>query len=216
MKGTLIRLEDAVECGDREMRVQSRRVEKLMNKWPDRLGLTHWNIKLEMCATSSRDDGEITWRVSFQTATLWQYMDSIITAYVPAIAEMSDDQVEEAFVHELCHILVGEMSNCSTDKGDRDGASPHEERVVTQITTAILGAYELGAEDGVKGERLSQKQQAKKKVKKKPPKAKGTTSKEEPKRVRRPEGTTQASPKMQPVLQRGKGGGNVLCGHSHR
>ena len=167
MKGTLIRLEDAVEADDKDIRVQGKRLKKLMEKWPRRLGLSHWKIKLELCPTSSRDDGEIMFRVSFQTASLWQYMDSIITAYVPAIMEMDDNDIEEAFIHELCHILVGEMNNCDRDHGDNAEGSPHEERVVSQVTTGILGAYGFGLELGIKLGRIEeQEKQRKAKVKK--------------------------------------------------
>ena len=145
MKGTLIRLETAVGSKDKEVRKQALRIKPLLEKWVGRLGLTHWQIKFDMCTTAPRTEGDIAWQTHMETATMWPYMDSLVTVYVPIVADLCDDDLEKTFVHEMCHILVNEM--CAVDHGN-DDSGPREERVATQVATAILGAYSMGYEHG--------------------------------------------------------------------
>jgi predicted SprT family Zn-dependent metalloprotease len=68
----------------------------------------------------------------------WRYMHAYIGVCVPSVARVSDEELENAVVHELVHILVNEMQ-----KKDQD----HEERAVTLTTKAILFVRDLTAKE---------------------------------------------------------------------
>ena len=53
-------------------------------------------------------------------------------------------------IHELVHCLVHEMREWSPTKQENDALDKcmaHEERVVTELTDAIIWTYEQGAKD---------------------------------------------------------------------
>lgn len=59
---------------------------------------------------------------------------------LPVMEELTDDELEEIFVHECGHILVNEM------RGDPDDWLDHEERVVSTLTKAFLWVRSAFAE----------------------------------------------------------------------
>jgi hypothetical protein len=66
----------------------------------------------------------------------------------------SDKRIAEVVIHELVHCLVHEMREWSPERqsGDAlDKCMAHEERVVTELTDAIIWSYEDGAKDQKKG-----------------------------------------------------------------
>jgi hypothetical protein len=70
----------------------------------------------------------------------WQYLTATIAVNVPAVARMTDDELERAVLHELCHALVNEMRTDGLDLA-------HEERVVTTLAAAFMWTRDMARGD---------------------------------------------------------------------
>lgn len=84
----------------------------------------------------------------------WSYKHATITFHTNLMNGKSDKRIAEVVIHELVHCLVHEMREWSPERqsGDAlDKCMAHEERVVTELTDAIIWSYEDGAKDQKKG-----------------------------------------------------------------
>ena len=118
------------------------RIMALFALWQPRLGLSHWDIiytwKREKKAS---DEGTI-----MTVITSWEYQKADVWLYLPTCAEQEEaDQLEDAVVHELCHILVAMMS-----VGERAEDTPLdvlkdklEELTVTHLARVLQTAYSV-------------------------------------------------------------------------
>lgn len=112
-------------------------VRTAMDKWTYRLGLRWWNVEA-YCYKGKRarkffksdDDSTILAR----TFADWRYSEAVVYFNLPALRDMSVEEIERTVVHELCHVLVNEM---------RSGDIDHEERVVTGLTKAFQWTEEF-------------------------------------------------------------------------
>jgi hypothetical protein len=138
---------------DREYREQKARICKLIGKWVGPLGLKWWSLNF----TYSREPLESGKGESYAclgTCTAdWEYLTAQITFNLPALSKKSDADLEECFVHELCHVFVNEMrmwgeKEMPTEKHDE--AMHHEERTVTQLANAFLWLRKHAYEEGHK------------------------------------------------------------------
>lgn len=122
---------------DKEYNEQKRRIQKLATKWVGPLGLKWWKINISYHREKSETptsympikNGEY---VCFMTTTAEpNYLVARIDAYLSEIIDLNDDELEEAFVHELMHIFVSPMSTEIKKK------SGDEERVATTLSRAF-------------------------------------------------------------------------------
>ena len=107
-------------------------INAAMEKWTYRLGLRWWSVgaiyhkgKDAKRYFKSADGSTILAR----TFADWRYGDAFVHFNIPAFRNMSADEIERVVVHELCHVLVNEMTSTGID---------HEERVVTGLTKAFM------------------------------------------------------------------------------
>ncbi len=107
-----------------------KRVRKFVKPWLHVLGLGwyeaiefHWYDNEKDFRKSA--DGTVLMRVWSD----WRYMTATVAVNVPAVARLTDTQLERAVVHEFVHVLVNEM---------REKGIDHEERVVTMLTKAFF------------------------------------------------------------------------------
>lgn len=121
---------------DSEYEAQRERLKALADKWVGPLGLGWWDLDFayarddyEPKHDNSRHDELANCRCD------WRYGHAMITWNMPLAAEQSDEQLERAFVHELCHIFLNEMRWAR--EADTDGLD-HEERVASTLTKAFL------------------------------------------------------------------------------
>lgn len=134
---------------DAEYKTQCRRIDKLAKKWIGPMGLAFWDIDV-ICQREEfpvHNDGTQALATS---AARWQYLHGTITFSAPGNETRSDDQLENTFVHELCHVLVNEMRMWATEEmaaDKNDEGMHHEERVVSQMTAAFLGTRAAGKQD---------------------------------------------------------------------
>ena len=128
---------------DKEYEQQKNRVKKLLDKWRTPLGLGWWRVTLEYSREKSRGedtpsehnaDVNGTWDVIFSTRSDFHYKVATITAFLPIIKDINDEDMERYFLHECMHILVTPMKH--KDKG------PQEELVATTLADTILWVVE--------------------------------------------------------------------------
>lgn len=131
---------------DREFKEQMKRVNKLVDVWYARLGRAINGHKITYTWGRDPKTGDAEGhKTCAATRTLWQYLDSTITFYLPSCALLADEDLEEIVVHEYMHIICGPMAP--------DEAMPCEELVATQLARAMIRCYKIGTKDGVASSR---------------------------------------------------------------
>ena len=123
---------------DKEYAKQKARVQALVDRFHARLGMKWWNVTYAYRRTPFEDSGS-GGQVLAQCTARWQYLHAHIEYDLGAVADVDDDELENAFLHEYGHVLVNEM---------REKGMAHEERVCEHIGRALLWAYRAGQEDG--------------------------------------------------------------------
>lgn len=121
---------------DKEYKRQIKRLRKLDKKWIRPIGLGWWRIKTiyQRVPFTEGDIGALA-----KTETQWEYLQATITWDMNEVERTSDDYLEYAFVHELCHVFLNEMH--------AEGVL-HEERVATSLAHALRWAREAGEKSG--------------------------------------------------------------------
>lgn len=119
------------------------RLLKAAGKWHHILGLDWWHVDYEWAREGiAREDQASVLdnrKVAGTCQADWKYKDAVITFNVPMFADMSDDDLERVVVHEQVHILVNQM---------RESGIEHEERTVSDITSALFWVANATAEKG--------------------------------------------------------------------
>ena len=119
----------------------SRRIRPYAEKWARPMGLSEgWDLTFDVVDERSHDTGH-GFSPAFEVHSDWRYMNGHVIAYGPVVADMPDEDIEKAIVHEYCHVLINELSTCC-DEARADA----EERVVTRFANALLAARRLGRE----------------------------------------------------------------------
>ncbi len=135
---------------DREYAAQKRRVLRIIKWWRDELGLRWWHINWEFYDNAdpqlfAMEDGG---RAFANAKVDWPYLDATIDLNMPRAEDYTDDELENALVHEMCHILVREMRD---DREHAQSAHPlivHEERVCTTLASAFIWVRKRAEKDG--------------------------------------------------------------------
>lgn len=123
---------------DKEYRKQKARVKKFWGKWFNTLGLHWWGIDLYWQRERNEDEpSELG-----HTSSNWQYRTAAVTFNIPVVAEINDDKLEEAVVHEMTHILVAPIQDFRDDQ-----ARDITELTVTTVARALIWSREAGKRD---------------------------------------------------------------------
>jgi hypothetical protein len=131
---------------DKEYREQKKRIEALIRKWIQPLGLNWW--ELTYVWIRGTHDGSETVYAPFtgkneqyacimEVSTDYYYKTATIKFYLETIKEYED--IERYFVHELMHIFLKPMQS----KGKAD----EEELIATHLANAFIWAREAGQKD---------------------------------------------------------------------
>ena len=115
------------------------RILALFALWQPRLGLSHWDI-IYTWRREKKSPEEGTIMSVFST---WEYQKADVWFYLPTCAEQTEQQLENAVVHELCHMLVAMMSDGeSEDENPLDALKDKlEELTVTHLARVFQVAY---------------------------------------------------------------------------
>jgi hypothetical protein len=120
---------------DAEYKKQKARILGLARSWVKPLGLDSWDIVYVLQRAGIKSEGPTVGKgrcILFEVDVDWRYLKVALSADMLEVAELSDDELEAAFVHELMHIFVNEM------RADRKGSVDHEERVCQTLALGIL------------------------------------------------------------------------------
>lgn len=122
---------------DKEYEAQKKRIRYLTAKWVKTLGLGWWRIDIAYDRNPPAREGyeyspsdSQNWDVAMTCVSDPNYCKALITFYCSVTKGLSDSDLEEAFLHELMHIMVSPMR--SKQKAGE------EERVATLLARGIL------------------------------------------------------------------------------
>jgi Zn-dependent peptidase ImmA (M78 family) len=111
---------------DKAAEAQKKRVDKYLKKWRE-AGFGWWKIDVTWSRGDHEDEAPATCYCQ------WEYRQAEITFYLPAIAKLTDEEVEGVVVHELSHLLVASVENY-----DDDNTRQKTEYAVSCVATALL------------------------------------------------------------------------------
>lgn len=78
-----------------------REVERALRVWTDRLGLSHWDIRIDWETPAHEDSDAGTWRAN-------QY-DRAVMFLAPEWREWNQKRMNQLLVHELLHLYVRDV-----------------------------------------------------------------------------------------------------------
>lgn len=133
----------------KEFNKQKRRVEGFIKKWSVPLWLGWWHIDYLWYDSDEEYDKDRPLIIVDQNGprrglmycnARWEYNRATIGVNLPCASTQTDDELEEAVVHEFCHILVNETR-------EEDENWRHEERVVSTLARAFMTVRKWGDKD---------------------------------------------------------------------
>lgn len=141
---------------DAEYQALDDRLLRIFKIWTHRLGLGWWHVKYVLdtdaasfeVETDPRDSAAFRSETHMEVITDWQRLNATVRVNAYAVKDMSDEDLAESVVHELCHVLVSEMR--IPDWADAPSQvlhsqHDHEERVVVMLTKAFGWTFQAGA-----------------------------------------------------------------------
>lgn len=126
---------------DKEYEKQIKRLQKVTKKWLEAMGIGWFQVDMEYLRVVDSDSSSNAAVVNTQ----WQYRNAHITWYLPVIAEVSDDKLNNIVVHEFTHILINPLT--LVDKSE-DLDIQHE-YATECIARAFIWVREAGQRDSV-------------------------------------------------------------------
>lgn len=142
MSGKLISDDASKVWCDADFERDRKRLLKLADKWIGPLGLRWWKIDMlyakRPIRQQSADEERRELHTLAKTDVQWEYGTATIEWDMVEVSATDDEELEYAFVHECCHVLVNEMRACSPSDAPFD--IRHEERVVTNLAKAFIWA----------------------------------------------------------------------------
>lgn len=132
------------------------RINALVAKWKPVLHLGRWTVNVVVLRAGfprKDKDEDGAFRNIAKAEVKWEYLEAQLRFDAPEAASLPDEDLEDAVVHELVHVLTYEFrefsldqcSQCGSTRMVPDGAEKHEERVVSELTALIR---ELAAQGG--------------------------------------------------------------------
>lgn len=121
---------------DKEYREQKKRVQKYIDKWFKTIGLGWFRVEFSWSRERYADSPNTAGR----TTSSWQYKDAGITWYLPALAEIDDDHLENVVVHEFCHVLLSGLAQMM--ENDSTEANQINEYTTELVANALIWARE--------------------------------------------------------------------------
>lgn len=131
---------------DREYKRQKRRIKALAEKWDGPLGMRWWRVTDVYCREgldeTAPEDAAQNWKAVARCRIKWMYRQLVVSWDMPMVADTTDAEIEEHFVHERVHAIVNEMREWMDHPANI--AIDHEERVVCMLTSALLWVRQAG------------------------------------------------------------------------
>jgi len=124
---------------DKGYNLQLKRVRALKKKWFSKLGMGWWKIDINYYDIPRKADLKTAyspkimngyWESAMVTCCDPFYLTASIEVYTPIIKNMSDEELEETFLHECMHIFLSPMHAQKT--------ADQEEQVATRLARAFI------------------------------------------------------------------------------
>lgn len=128
---------------DKDFNKEKKRIRKLKDKWMPLLWLNSYWINFDYVRETPGPESKTDyapqdiggfWETVMETRCDPYYLKANVTVYVLQSAKLDDDQLEETFLHELCHIHLSPLHT--------KAKSNDEERVVTMLARALQSSYQ--------------------------------------------------------------------------
>ena len=119
---------------DKEYNKLKAKLRKLIKKWYRPGGWGWWRTDFVYSRERHPDKNDC----AAETHASFRYSHATITYYMPVIADLSDEELEHTFVHELCHLTASTYPNFE----DNDDAVARFERTVDDFAKHIIWASE--------------------------------------------------------------------------
>ena len=119
---------------DAEYEAQKERVRRYLYKW-QWLVEDEWWLKYIYDRERDKQEGEDE-NTGARVTTAWEYREALLKVFLPATAELKDEERERIIVHEFAHIMVCEMRLAGAKEDDPDGF--HNEHVCSTIAMVLL------------------------------------------------------------------------------
>lgn len=117
---------------DKEFKKAQARCRKYLKKWINPLGLSWYKINVNYKDGEAPQSYTGAGIAPLKIHVAWQYRQATITIYLEDIPE-TEEELEHAIVHELCHIFVNPMRFC-----DEHFDIDKEEYVVESLARAFM------------------------------------------------------------------------------
>ncbi len=127
---------------DKEYREQKKRFMALVAKWRDTLGLAGDRLRF----TWFRVPDETSPGAVASVNASWQYRNHNMNVYLTEVLALPDDELEDAVIHELSHLLIHPATGNVPGKSDAE--IEKMEYATTSVAYAIKWAYEAGKKNG--------------------------------------------------------------------
>lgn len=118
---------------DKEYKALKKKIEKLVIRWRDRLGLNSYRLHQEWRRNEPTEDQN----TGAMTKMRWEYLEADFIWYMPNLVSLTDNELEEVVVHEFCHILLAPLMHEDTEHGRMV-----YERVTTTVQRAITYTFD--------------------------------------------------------------------------
>ncbi|KKL87354.1 hypothetical protein LCGC14_1935570 [marine sediment metagenome] len=145
-----------ITLDDKQFEREKRRVKRAFRRLRPRLWAGWWAWDIVYDRYPDDHHNETGKEVNASITADWRYRQAVITFYMPAIAEMGDEELDMVIIHEVLHAWVNPMRPRAPKPHEVD----LEENVVTNLTSVHVCTYLLGIKEG---RRLERKERAGKK-----------------------------------------------------
>lgn len=129
---------------DKEFNLQKKRIKFELQRWWNALGIDRHNIDVVYHRDYADDNNSVVGR----TYCNWQYMHGTLDFFLPAVANIDENDMENMVVHELVHIIAWPL-------WDNAGTSRRKENeyAIECMARALIDARRAGQKDHTKSKR---------------------------------------------------------------
>lgn len=114
---------------DKQAQATINKIKNYIQRWAGPAGFGWWSIEVGFDPNTNQEDPQII----ASTETLWEYRDAKIVFHLPICSTLTEKELEEAVVHEFCHILVASVQTTETED-----ARARTELAVTNVSKAMV------------------------------------------------------------------------------
>lgn len=110
-------------------KAERKRIRAIAKRWYRPLGLDEWRLTTKYTVGPLIVDGRVSPEVVGCATVRWEYRDAVLEFNLEKTAGLSDEDLEEVYLHEAMHILVNEL---------REEGIAHEERVCSGLAFVLM------------------------------------------------------------------------------